>query len=203
MSDFYNKKVFFRLMDFSLSQKKIGRLRQELLSNANGKVLEIGFGTGLNLSWYPGSIASITAIDVNLVDHHCTSTKIQVDLLKMSAEAMSFPDESFDTVVSTFTLCSIPDIHGALKEIKRVLKPDGIFLFLEHGKSPNGLITTFQNLLNPFYNLLANGCNVNRDMVKLIKNNGMNIQSLRTTGSQYLLAGYIISGIANAIGAPC
>jgi len=190
-------------MDFNLSQKKVGKLRQELLSNANGKVLEIGFGTGLNLSWYPGSIASITAIDVNLVDHHCTSTNIQVDLQKMSAEAMSFPDESFDTVVSTFTLCSIPNLERALKEIKRVLKPDGIFLFLEHGKSPNGFITTFQNLLNPFYNLFANGCNVNRDMVTLIKNNGMNIQSLRTTGSQYLIAGFIICGIANTIGAPC
>lgn len=190
-------------MNFSLGREKIKRLRQELLSNASGEVLEIGFGNGLNVNCYPNFIHTITAIDVSPFELYYISVRIQIRLLIMSAEAMTFPDDSFDTVVSTFTLCSIPNIHGALSEIKRVLKQNGKFLFLEHEKSPNTFISGVQNLVNPLYNRFADGCNVNRDILQLVSNSGLDIQSTQTMGSAYTIAGFYTSGIANKKGVPC
>lgn len=203
MLNYYNEKIFYRLMNQRLGQENITQLRRELLSSAGGEILEIGFGTGLNLACYPNRVHSLTAIDVCRFEPNFPCTAIQLRRLEMSAEAMTFPDDSFDTVVSTFTLCSIPQVQAALREIQRVLKPGGKFLFLEHGKSPNRLIAGLQNLANPFYNLLACGCNVNRDMVHTISASGLCVQSVKTGGSSLLISGFYLSGIATKTGAPC
>lgn len=203
MLNYYNEKIFCRLMNQSLGQESITQMRRELLANAGGEVLEIGFGTGLNLPCYPERVRSVTAIDVCHFEARIPPAKIQLRRLEMSAEAMTFPDDSFDTVVSTFTLCSIPRVQAALREIQRVLKPGGAFLFLEHGKSPNLLIAGLQNLANPLYNLLARGCNVNRNMIRTISASGLCVQRVKTGGSSWLIAGYYLSGIATKTGAPC
>ena len=203
MLKYYNEKIFYRLMNQSLGQENITQMRRELLANAGGEVLEIGFGTGLNLACYPDRVRSVTAIDVCRFEARILPAKIQLRRLEMSAEAMIFSDDSFDTVVSTFTLCSIPQVQAALHEIQRVLKPGGVFLFLEHGKSPNPLIAGLQNLANPLYNLLAGGCNVNRDMIRTISASGLCVQSVKTGGSSLLIAGFYLSGIATKTGVPC
>lgn len=201
MLKYYNEKIFYRLMNQSLGQENITQMRRELLANAGGEVLEIGFGTGLNLACYPDRVRSVTANDVCRFKARIPPTKIQLRRLVMSAEAMTFPDGTFDTVVSTFTLCSIPRVQAALHEIQRVLKPGGEFLFLEHGKSPNPLIAGLQNLANPLYNLLARGCN-NRNMIRTISASGLCVQWVKTGGSSLLIASYYLSGIATKTGAP-
>lgn len=203
MIKYYNDKIFYRLMDHRLGQKKITRLRQELLAKADGDVLEIGFGTGLNLKYYPDRVRSLTAIDSHRLDRNFPQTGINLHWLEMSAETMTLADNSFDTVVSTFTLCSIPHVQTALDEIHRVLRPGGSFLFLEHVKSPNPIIASLQELANPLYNLLACGCNVNRDMEQTITASRLCLQSLNTAGSALLLSGFYLSGTAVKIGALC
>jgi ubiquinone/menaquinone biosynthesis C-methylase UbiE len=203
MNKFYNENIFYRLMDHNLGQKKVTHLRQELLTNASGEVLEIGFGTGLNLMCYPERVCGLTAIDICHLDRNYPDAGINLRRLEMSVEAMTFVDNSFDTVVSTFTLCSIPQIQTALSEIYRVLKPGGKFLFLEHTKNPNRFIASLQNLANPLYNILACGCNVNRDIRQTISASGLIIQSLKTAGPSLCLSGFYLSGIAAKTGALC
>jgi ubiquinone/menaquinone biosynthesis C-methylase UbiE len=203
MWNYYREAFFYPLMQKRLGNEKVRSLRQEVLASAQGEVLEIGFGSGTNLDCYPDSIQAIHAIDIPPFKYPNFQTGIKLDLVPMSAEAMAFPDAVFDSVVSTFTLCSIPDVEAALKEIHRVLKPKGVFLFLEHGKSPNRCIAAMQCLLNPFYRLLACGCNVNRDMLQIISSSGLSLKSTRTALYGLPFSGFYFSGIATKAGDLC
>lgn len=203
MMSFYRQKIFAPLMSKRLGNEKVKRLRREVLSTACGKILEIGFGSGLNLDCYPATVRSITAIDITPFVTQQDVPTIQVDHRIMSAEKLTFPDSSFDTVVSTFTLCSIPDVNAALNEICRVLRPQGKYIFLEHGKSPDRCIAALQNLLNPFYHLLADGCNVNRDMLQLISAGSLSIKTSRIDQCGLPFSGLYFSGVALKTGVPC
>ncbi|HEX2981396.1 MAG TPA: class I SAM-dependent methyltransferase [Anaerolineaceae bacterium] len=196
MLDFYNTKIFYPLMNRRLGKAQILRLRQETLLPAYGEILEIGLGSGLNLACYPAKVHSITAIDVVPSDRLPLDAGIQIQFQLMSAEKLNFPDASFDCVVSTFTLCSIPAVHAALAEIYRVLKPQGKFIFLEHGRSANKWMGAMQDLLNPFYNLLACGCNINRDVLEMITSSGFSMVSPRVTLCGLPFSGLYFSGVA-------
>lgn len=170
---FYRRVIFPRLCDLTLGQPLVAEYRKPLLAQAGGDVLEIGFGTGLNLPHYPDHVHRITAIEPNAgmsrqARQRIAQSRIAVEQRQLSGERLPFPDRCFDCVVSTFTLCSIDDVSRALAEIYRVLRPDGRFLFLEHGLSPDPGVRKWQRRLNWLQMRLADGCRLDRDMRALV-----------------------------------
>lgn len=160
-------------------------LRESLLAQASGTVLEIGFGTGVNLPYYSGAIGSVMAIDpnpgmVSFLRSYSSKGKSLVRLSIASAEQLPFPNNGFDTIVSTLTLCSIPHISLAIQELCRVLKPGGRFLFLEHGQSPDRSIRWWQDRLTPYWKHVGDGCHLNRPMASLIQAQSRDIPSMKT-----------------------
>src|SRR5262249_28289602 len=144
-----------------------------LLAQASGDVLEIGFGTGLNLPHYPAQVRKVTAVDPSAGMHRLARRRVQeagvaVDLRVLGGERLPLGGGTFDCAVSTFTLCSIPDVSQALAEVYRVLKPGGRFLFLEHGLSPEPRVQKWQRRLNGLEMLLADGCHLDRDIKGLV-----------------------------------
>ena len=172
---FYSQVILPRLLDWSMSDPLLSEYRQDVLSEVSGEVLEIGFGTGLNLPHYPEQIKKITTVDVNpgmnsLAQKRIETSPIQVENKVLNGESLPMPDCSFDSVVSTWTLCSIANVDQALKEIYRVLKPGGKFFFVEHGISDEPDVQVWQNRLNPLQKIVADGCHLNRNIEKLIDN---------------------------------
>lgn len=173
IAGFYSQVLIPRLCDFVLDRASVAAQRRALLAHAQGNVLEIGFGTGLNLAHYPDTVARITSVDPNPGMHRVALRRIrrshlQVEQRVLSGERLPFAEGSFDTVVSTFTLCSIPDVTQALAEVHRVLRPRGRFLFLEHGLSPEQHVRRWQRRLNWLQRRLADGCHLDRDMRALV-----------------------------------
>ncbi|KST65764.1 class I SAM-dependent methyltransferase [Mastigocoleus testarum] len=171
---FYSQNILPYLLDWSLSVPSVGKYRQEVLANVEGEVLEIGFGTGLNLSYYPESIRKIITIDSNpgvhkLAQKRIGKSSITVDHRILSGENLPMADNTFDSVVSTWTLCSIHYVEQALKEIYRVLKPGGKFFFIEHGLSNEPEVQVWQNRLNPVQKVIGDGCHLNRNIRQIIE----------------------------------
>ena len=170
---FYAQVIFPRLCDFLLDKPFVAKYRRELLANASGNILEIGFGTGLNLPYYPERIRKITVVDPNpgmcrRAQKRIAQAGIEVDQRIVSGERLPFGDNTFDSVISTFTLCSIEDVNQALDEVHRVLKPGGRFLFLEHGLSPEANIQRWQRRLNWLEMRLGEGCRLDRNIKELV-----------------------------------
>lgn len=158
----------------TMSSQSMTNYRQQLLKNVSGDVLEIGFGTGLNLPHYPDAVTSLTAIDPNqgmdgMAAKRIQSSSLKVETIALSGEQLSLPDASFDNVVCTWTLCSIPDAGKALREAYRVLKPGGQFFFIEHGLSNEVGIQSWQNRITPVQKIVADGCHLNRKMDELVQ----------------------------------
>ena len=171
-----------------MKQAAFGPLRESVLAQAFGDVIEIGFGTGANVPFYARDIRSVTAIDPNpgMVSIARAQTSNQQRLVSRvqwmiaSGEALPFLNSSFDSVVSTMTLCSVHKISFAIQEIHRVLKPGGKFLFLEHGQSPDPSVRRWQDILTPYWKHLGDGCHLNRPMAELLQTQSWAIRSLRT-----------------------
>jgi SAM-dependent methyltransferase len=171
---FYSRLIFPRLCDWMLSDRRFAALRTEALAQAQGEVLEIGSGTGLNFAHYPERVRSITTVDPNpamgeLARKKIIASGVRVDARVHGGEALPFDEGSFDCVVSTWTLCSIPDAGRAVGEIHRVLKPGGRFIFLEHGLSDDPKVQVWQRRLNPIQRRLANGCRLDLDVEGLLR----------------------------------
>jgi len=170
---FYSRVIFPRLCDFALNQPLVAEHRRRLLTAAEGDVLEIGFGTGLNLPHYPRGVRKITTVDPNagmhrLAERRIKQTGIEVEQQLLSGEHLPFDDKAFDCIVSTFTLCSISDVSQALSEIYRILKPGGRFLFLEHGLSPEPAVQRWQRRLNWLQMRLGDGCRLDRNIKEIV-----------------------------------
>jgi ubiquinone/menaquinone biosynthesis C-methylase UbiE len=175
---FYHHYVFPRVLDLAMSSRLLGKPRDRTLAPARGRILEIGFGTGMNLGHYPPSVKRIEAIDPDLdLDRlsmpRIAHAAIEVDFHHLDAAHLPFEDARFDTVVSTFTLCSIPDVVHALGEVRRVLRPGGQFLFLEHGRAPDPGVARWQDRLNRAWMPLAGGCHLNRPIRSLVEDAGL------------------------------
>ncbi|BAY83743.1 type 11 methyltransferase [Calothrix parasitica NIES-267] len=171
---FYSRHIFPYLLDWSLSDSTFNQYRQEVLAEVEGEILEIGFGTGLNLSFYPDEINKIITVDNNPGVHKLAQKRIEISSITvdhriLSGENLPMSDNNFDSVVSTWTLCSIEKVKQAVKEIHRVLKPGGKFFFIEHGLSNESSIQTWQNRLNPIQNVIADGCNLNRNIRSIVQ----------------------------------
>jgi len=200
---FYSRVIFPRLCDMALGQSFVAKHRHDLLRQAHGEILEIGFGTGLNLPHYPKQVRKITVVDPN-PGMHCKAEKrieqsgIDVDHRLISGERLPFDDGTFDCVVSTFTLCSIEDVSRAIGEVYRVLRPGGRFLVLEHGLSPDPKVRKWQHRLNWLQRHLADNCHLDRKMRELISSQPFSSVEL----SEFYLErgprthGYVYEGIA-------
>lgn len=179
----YARYIFPRLMDGFMSRREFQRLRGDLLTSAEGEVLEIGLGTGLNLACYPQQVLRLRAVDPApllpaRVAKRSAAVSFPVEITHLSAERLPYDNHSFDCAVSTWTLCTIPDPVRALQEVRRVLKPTGRFLFLEHGRSDDARTAAWQDRLNPLQNVIGCGCNLNRRIDQLISKAGLYIMQL-------------------------
>lgn len=186
----YARYVFPRVMEWALSSEACRQERRRALAAARGEVLEIGFGTGLNLAHYPAGVAALTIVDSAellpvRVTERIAAAPFPVTRARLDAERLPFENRRFDTVVSTWTLCSIPDPLAALREVRRVLRPDGSFLFLEHGLSDRAAVARWQHRWNPIQQRLGCGCNINRRIDTLIAASGLVVTEL----TRFVLAG--------------
>jgi SAM-dependent methyltransferase len=180
----YAKYIFPRLLDWSLGFPAMGEYRRRALEPARGATLEIGFGTGLNLPHYPPAVTHLTGIDSEnmlraRVERRIAECPVPVAKMQLDVQGhLPFANHSFDSVVSTMTLCSIENPEPALAEIRRVLKPEGQFLFLEHGRSDDPDLARWQDRLNPLQKMVGAGCNMNRRIDALITAGGFEIAQL-------------------------
>jgi ubiquinone/menaquinone biosynthesis C-methylase UbiE len=177
----YSDQVFPWLVDRVMARDVMTEQRQVVLGKAYGDVLEIGFGTGLNLSHYPGIVEQLTVLDPNPGMHRraagrIAASRIPVHSVTLGADgALPLADNRFDTVVSTWTMCSIIDLERALLELYRVLKPGGSLLFIEHGLSPDRNIARWQNWLTPANKLIADGCHLNRNIAQFVTSSPLSL----------------------------
>lgn len=177
----YNKFVLPRVVNCVCGLKPTNKQREKVVPLAEGEVLEIGIGSGLNLPYYnSANVNQIIGIDPSpeMWKLNEWNGDIDVDYVEASAENLQFDDHVFDSVVCTYTLCTIPDPNKALQEIKRVLKPKGKFIFTEHGLAPDYKVSKTQNRINPYWKKLGGGCNLNRNIESLISNNDLHFQTI-------------------------
>jgi len=172
------------MFEWSLGRATVLEQRRATLAPLSGRVLEIGFGTGLNLSSYPSAVSRLIALDIETflparVANRIAASKLEVEQVHLDAGGrLPFGSDSFDGVVTTFTLCSIDDVGSAMKEIRRVLKPMGDYVFLEHGRSSDSKIASKQDRYNPINKLIGCGCNLNRSIDALVEDSGLEISKL-------------------------
>lgn len=182
----YAKYVLPRFIDLSMRNKETARVRGEWIPHARGDVLEIGIGSGLNLPFYSGDVHRIYGVEPSpelqkLARKRSVGKAIDVEFLSQSAEEpLPLPDQSVDTVVITWTLCSIADPPRALRQMKRVLKPSGRLVFVEHGRAPDSRVAVWQDRLTPVWKRIGGGCHLNRKIDGLLLEAGFAIDELKT-----------------------
>ena len=181
----YNKYILPNLIISGCNKKPQMKQREKIIPFAEGKVLEVGIGSGLNLPFYdPNKVSELVGIDPSLElwnkRQPIKNLGFHYEFIKGVAEDMPFGKDNFDTIVITYTLCSIPDFQSALESLRKVLKPNGKFLFCEHGKAPDKSVLLTQNAINPIWKLIGGGCNINRDIPSIINGNGFKILNLET-----------------------
>jgi ubiquinone/menaquinone biosynthesis C-methylase UbiE len=182
---FYARWILPWLVDLGMRNKQARRYRERVIPQATGRVLEIGIGSGLNLPFYGASVDHLFALEPSpelrrMAGRRMKAARFAVEFLDRSAEEIPLEQASVDTVVTTWTLCTIPDAIRALEEMRRVLKPSGSLLFAEHGLAPDPGVRAWQHRLNPLWNRIGGGCNLNRKIDELILQSGFRLAELET-----------------------
>jgi ubiquinone/menaquinone biosynthesis C-methylase UbiE len=181
---FYEQKILPYIIDFACSAGPMMKLRAKLVPNAKGQVLEVGMGSGVNLSLYDvDQVEKVYGLEPShgmrlRAQKNLDASNVEVDWLDLPGELIPLEDNSVDTVLLTFTLCTIPDWLKALQQMKRVLKTDGQLLFLEHGLSPDDSVASWQNKLTPMWRKMFGGCHLNRSTSECLETAGFTIESL-------------------------
>lgn len=189
---FYQNYILPKLIHWICSQQDTARQRKRLVPLATGKILEVGIGSGLNLPYYdPAKVDHVWGLDPSMALRKIAEKKavempFPVHFIGLSGEEIPLEKNSVDSVLVTYTLCSIPDVGKALNEMNRVLKPGGKLIFCEHGKAPDEKVCEWQERINPFWIKISGGCNLNRPISTLIETCGFKIERLETAYSSSL-----------------
>jgi ubiquinone/menaquinone biosynthesis C-methylase UbiE len=184
---FYARRVLPHIINLAMKNKDLTRLRGAWVPQARGEVLEVGIGSGLNLPFYSSEVARVYGIEPSvaleeMARRRAAVGRTKVEFLSQSAEeVLPLADKSVDTIVMTWTLCSIPDAPRALAQMKRVLKADGRLLFIEHGRSPDARVVAWQDRLTPVWKKIGGGCHLNRKIDELLTTAGFVIAELKTS----------------------
>jgi ubiquinone/menaquinone biosynthesis C-methylase UbiE len=179
----YSDHVLPRIINMACGMKQSKPLRQRVCEGLQGRVVEIGFGSGLNVPFYPGAVTKVSAVEPadlgwKLAQRRIAASAIPFERAGLDGQSLPFPDDSCDAAVSTWTLCTIPDAPQALREVRRVLKPGGTLHFVEHGLAPDEKVQRWQHRLNPIEKKLFGGCNLDRPIVNLITDAGFSIKDV-------------------------
>jgi ubiquinone/menaquinone biosynthesis C-methylase UbiE len=182
---FYSNRILPTLIDLSMRNRELRPYRERIVGAADGRVLEIGIGSGRNLLLYPARVSRVIGLDPSsqllaMAREAARVTERDIDLLEGSAAGIPLEGASIDTVVSTWSLCSIADAPRALGEMLRVLKPGGRFLFVEHGRAPDAGVRWWQDRLTPIWKRVGGGCHLNRAIAELIEGAGFHLERLET-----------------------
>jgi ubiquinone/menaquinone biosynthesis C-methylase UbiE len=181
----YDRWVLPTLINLAMTRKEATRLREAHVPAARGVVLEIGIGSGLNLPFYTTGVTRLYGVDPSrellaMAEENAGAAPFPVTLFNCAADRIPLAEASVDTVLVTWSLCSIANAEDALQEVRRVLKPGGRFIFVEHGLSPDAGVRRWQNRLTPCWRVFAGGCHLNRKMDDLVRDAGLTIAELRT-----------------------
>ena len=183
---FCKERVLPYLVHWSMRQDTFSAYRRRVIPAAHGRVLEIGVGSDLNFPLYGVAATRVIGLDPSrklLSIAGATSRTgrtASIELIEGTAEAIPLEDKSIDSVVTTWTLCTIPDVRAALGEMRRVLRPSGRLLFVEHGRSPDEKVRRWQDRLTPFWKLVGGGCHLNRPIRELVERSGFRIDQIET-----------------------
>ena len=198
---FYERQLLPRIINGACGTKDIGRLRRRVCEGLAGDVAEIGFGSGLNVPFYPDTVTAVVAIEPadlawKLAGKRLMASRIPITRSGLDGQSLPLPGHSCDAVVSVFTLCTIPDIAAALSEARRVLRPGGSLHFVEHGLAPDERVRRWQQRLDPVQGAIFGGCHINRPIVELITAAGFTIKDL----DAFYLKGAPKFGAATSLG---
>jgi ubiquinone/menaquinone biosynthesis C-methylase UbiE len=206
---FYDNWVLPRFLNFAMGMKFVTEERKKCLAGVTGTVLEVGFGSGHNLPYYPTAVRKLVGVDpskqsAKLARKRIANARFPVEYTALEGEALDAPDASFDSVVCTFTLCSVRDPAAALGQALRVLKPGGRFYFVEHGRSPDPKVQRWQDRMNGVQKAVLGGCHLNRDVERMLREAGFAFDEL---DSYYLkgqpkMSGFLTRGVARRADAP-
>lgn len=199
----YSQYIFPRLMDMVMSSRQMSRVRAAVLSGVSGDVFEIGVGTGLNIPHYPSHVTRLTTADPNagmcgLARHRIAERGMAVTHHIVGGENLPLDDASFDCVVCTWTLCSIPKVEQALRELHRILRPGGTLHFVEHGIADDENVQRWQHRLTPIQRIVSDGCHFNRDMRVIIESQDFRFEKIENFYLHKVprFAGFLYQGIA-------
>ncbi|HYH50034.1 MAG TPA: methyltransferase domain-containing protein [Acidimicrobiia bacterium] len=179
----YDELVLPRIIDLACGVKPLRQLRERACTGLHGRVVEVGFGSGLNIPYYPAEVSSVAAIEPadagwKLAQKRLTGAGVRIERTGLDGQSLPLGDESCDSALSTFTLCTIPDVEAALGEIRRVLKPGGRLHFLEHGLAPDESVRRWQHRLEPMQKRLFGGCHLTRPVADLLTDAGFTIKEI-------------------------
>jgi ubiquinone/menaquinone biosynthesis C-methylase UbiE len=182
---FYADQVLPRVMDLVLREDELNAIRARVASDLSGEVLKVGFGSGRNVAHYPPAVTRVLAVDPakvgrKIAARRVAASSVPIEYIGLDGQSLPLPAESVDHALTTWTLCTIPDVERTLHEIKRALRPSGTLHFIEHGRSPDSKVARRQDRLTPIQRRMAGGCHLNRPIDTLIADSGLDLQRLDT-----------------------